>query len=335
MRACALPEWLYEDGIGEARAALVDDGVIIEAHIEPESDLPRLGAVLEMRLIERQGRRGIVRTLDKAHEGLIDPLDPAITLGATLRATVVREAIVEPGALKRMKLRVTPDASRCDGPGLRARIGASGMPVRTIGVYEADALEAAGWSEMLESAATGQVAFFGGMLRISLTPAMTLIDVDGDLEPFALARAGARAAAEAIVRFGLSGSIGIDLPTVGGKGERSAIADEVDAILPQPFERTAVNGFGFLQIVRPRLRASLCEVLTHEAPLAAARVLLRRAQRAGVIGAVTLSAAPAVAGALEAHPDWLARLARETGGRISLQADPGRAIWASDVAQTN
>ena len=47
-----MAEWLYEAGIGEARAALVEDGRIIEARIEREGEGPRLGAILEARLAE-------------------------------------------------------------------------------------------------------------------------------------------------------------------------------------------------------------------------------------------------------------------------------------------
>ena len=90
---------------------------------------------------------------------------------------------------------------------------------------------------------------------------MTLFDVDGPGATAALAVAAATAAAEAIVRHDIGGSIGIDFPTVTGKAERLAVAAAIDAALPQPFERTALNGFGFLQIVRPRPRASLPELL--------------------------------------------------------------------------
>src|SRR3712207_5292747 len=41
-----LPEWLYEEGIGENRAALVDDGEIIEAQIELPERM-RAGAVAD------------------------------------------------------------------------------------------------------------------------------------------------------------------------------------------------------------------------------------------------------------------------------------------------
>ena len=61
---------------------------------------------------------------------------------------------------------------------------------------------------------------------------MTLIDVDGHLPPEQLALAGAAAAARTIRRHGIGGSIGIDLPTIGGKAARQAVAEAVDAILP-------------------------------------------------------------------------------------------------------
>ena len=51
MSELAGPEWLYEDGIGECRAALVDGGAIVEALIEVEDAGPRAGAVVEGRLI--------------------------------------------------------------------------------------------------------------------------------------------------------------------------------------------------------------------------------------------------------------------------------------------
>ena len=115
-----------------------------------------------------------------------------------------------------------------------------------------DELAAAGWNELIEEARSGIVGFPGGELRISPTAAMTLIDVDGHLPPEELAVAGASHAARAIRRLDIGGSIGIDLPTTGSKAARQAAAAAIDAMLPQPFERTAVNGFGFVQIVRPR-----------------------------------------------------------------------------------
>ena len=317
-----MAEWLYEDGIGEARAALVEDGEIVEALIELEGSGPRAGAVVEGRLtaISMPGRRGFV-TLEDATEVLVEPLVRAWTQGAKVRIEIVREAVAERDRTKRAKGRPAPEAALAEGPSLRQRIAATGMAVCEPGLREPDALEAAGWSELIENAQAGAWSFTGGALRISLTPAMTLIDVDGHLDPPALARAAATAAGRAIRAYGLAGSIGVDFPTLGGKEARTDVAAAFDAILPRPFERTGVNGFGFMQVIRPRTRASLIEHIMTDAAGHAARALLRRVERDGRTGAATLVAPPPVEAVLEGHPDWLDRLARHLGGAIGLRRD--------------
>jgi ribonuclease G len=310
-----LAEWLYEEGIGENRAILVEDGTILEAAIE----LPglRAGAVVPARLTSIAG----IAKLPDGTEATIAPA--GLIEGAAFRAEILREAIPEPGRPKPPKARST-DRPLGAGPSLRERIG-DPEPLCAIGP---DRFEEAGWSELLEQAATGEIAFAGGALRMSPTPAMTLFDVDGGLEPAALALAGAAAAARAILRFAIAGAIGIDLPTLPRDG-RQAAAKAVDAILPQPFERTQVNGFGFLQIVRRRERPSIPELVLGDPAGAAARALLRRAGRCA--GPVTLHAAPGVIAAIEANPAWLAALERRTGGAAALRPAPGLAISAGHV----
>jgi hypothetical protein len=176
---------------------------------------------------------------------------------------------------------------------------------------------------------SGIIRFGGGELRVSPTPAMTLIDVDGHLPVEALAMAGAEAAARAILRHCMGGSIGIDLPTVSGKAQRQAIGEAVDAILPQPFERTAVNGFGFMQIVRPRTRASFFELAADRAAFEA-RALLRLAAMERT-GAAALVAHPAVVRAIEHQPDWLEALSRQLGGAAVLRSDPALPIHGGYV----
>jgi hypothetical protein len=195
--------------------------------------------------------------------------------------------------------------------------------------HEPDRLEEAGWSELLDEALTGEIAFPGGSLRMSVTPAMTLLDVDGALPAPALAVAGAQAAARAIRRLGIGGSIGIDLPTVPDKTIRQAAAAALDTLLPQPFERTQVNGFGFLQVVRRRERPSLPELLQGDPLGAAARALLRRAERTEGAGAIVIAASPAVAARIE--PLWLDELRRRRGAEVVLQADPALSISAGHV----
>lgn len=310
-----MAEWLYEEGIGEDRAILVEDGTILQAAIE----LPglRAGAVVPARLTAIAGAASLADGI----EAIVSPLPPGLTEGAAFRAEVLREAIPEQGRPKPPRVRATELPLR-DGPSLRERIG-NPAPLPSHG---RDRFEEAGWSELLEEAASGEIAFEGGALRMSVTPAMTLFDVDGALPPAALAEAGAAAAARAILRFGIGGSIGIDLPTLP-RDQRRAPAAAVDAILPQPFERTAVNGFGLLQIVRRRERPSLPEMLRADPAGAAARALLRRAGRNA--GLVALHAAPAVIARIEAA--WLAALERRVGGPVALRAEPGLAISGGHV----
>jgi hypothetical protein len=326
-----LAEWLCEAGIGEVRAALVADGGILSAMIEREGGL-RAGSVRQARLarITAPGRRGLVTFADG--EAVLEPLPSGVAEGARLLIEIVREAIPEAGRPKPARARRAAEAAvPGDGPDLAARLAASGVPVRMVAGHGADLLEAAGWSELLDEAQSGAIDFPGGALRLSVTPAMTLFDVDGVLAPAALALAGARAAAQAIRRMEIGGSIGIDLPTVSDKAVRQAVAAEVDAILPQPFERTAVNGFGFLQIVRRRTRASLPELLAADPALSAALILLRQAERALGIGTRTIVAAPAVIARIAERADWLAALERRIGAGVALRGDAARPISAGHV----
>ncbi len=320
-----MAEWLYEEGIGENRAILLEHGEIAEACIELPGQL-RAGAVAEARLtsILVPGRRGIA-ALAEGGEALVEPLPQGITEGAKLRVEILREAIAEPGRAKLPKARAT-DAPPGPGLSLWERIGGPAPE----SPYGPDRFEEAGWSELLEQADGGEIPFPGGALRMSLTPAMTLFDVDGNFPPAELACAGAAAAGRAIRRFGIGGSIGIDLPTLAAREERQAAAAALDAALPQPFERTAVNGFGFLQIVRRRERASLAEMIRYDRTGAAARALLRRAGRAGP-GPLALHAAPPVIALIEARPEWLAALARRAGAAPDLRPEPGLAIFAGHV----
>ena len=298
-----MAEWLYEAGIGEARAALVEDGAILEARIE--LDGLRAGTVAE-------GRLRADKKVELAEgEVLLDHIPRGITQGAKLTVEIVREAIPEATRIKLPKA-VATDKPVAPGPDLLARIAATGIPVRTLRAHEPDALEAAGWSEILEEAVTGEIAFPGGALLMFVTPAMTLFDVDGGGTPESLALAAAPAVAAAILRHGIGGSIGIDFPTLANKAARGAVAEAIDARLPQPFERTAVNGFGFLQIVRRRTRASLPELLRADPVGAEVRAALRRMERHPDAQAL----AEPVARRLAEHPEWRAELTRRTGRAV-------------------
>ena len=324
-------EVLLEFGIGETRAAVLDDdGGIVEAYVERDGGW-RAGDVREVRLmtILVPGVRGIVAV--DGTEAILEPLPRTLTEGVSLRVAVVREALAEAGRTRLAKTVVTADAIKA-GPNLVERLRARGLSLRPLAAHQPDALEAAGWSEVTEAAALGFVPFTGGLLTISPTPAMTVIDVDGMLPPAALALAAADAAAAAIRRFDITGSIGIDFPTVADKAVRTAIGARLDAALPPPFERTGVNGFGFAQIIRPRLQASLIETIRADPAATAALRLLRHAERGGTTGDRHLVAAPLVIAWFAARPALVIELERRLGAAVALHTEPGLAMGAAYVA---
>ncbi len=308
-----MAEWLYEAGIGENRAALVARGTIRKARIE----LPglRSGTIAKARLIDKSTGKVM---LESGEEALCDPLPPRVTQGASFIVRIVRESIAERGRPKLAKAVPALDAAPAAGPDLLARISASGLPVRQLRAHEPDALEDAGWSEVLEEARTGEISFATGALRVALTPAMTLFDVDGGPPLGTLSVDAAHAVAAAMERLGIAGSVGVDFPTLANKSERNAVAEAIDAALPQPFERTAMNGFGFLQIVRRKSRMSLPELLAADPAGAALRAELRRLERLPPPAPDTHMLHPALLRRLEREPEWAAQLHRRTGGRTEF-----------------
>ena len=297
-----MPEWLIERGIGETRAALVEGDAIVEARIVLDGVI-EAGTRLEARLVST-GRNAVARAADGV-EYLLPRGAPGLTEGALATIEVTRSAIPGAEPWKRPLAKVADGAAAIDD------------------LAGKDGILPAAWDDLIEQARSGIVRFAGGELRISPTPAMTLIDVDGHLEPAELAIVGAREAAKAIRRLDIGGSIGIDLPTARDKAARQSAAAAIDAHLPQPFERTAVNGFGFVQIVRPRRRASLIE-LAHDRPAFEARALLRLLSEPP--GPKRIVAHPAIAAILEHHADWLESLGRRLGGAVSLRAEPSLPI---------
>jgi hypothetical protein len=305
-----LPEWLIERGIGETRVALVDAGEIIEARIQLEGSVPA-GSVIAARLLNTgTSGKNAVAIAEGGVEYLLPNGAPGATQGSTITVEVTREAIPGSEPWKRPLAKVSPAESSLAEP-LNGRELIFPAPTGHLGD--------AGWDDLLDEGRSGVVHFAGGELRIAATSAMTLIDVDGFLEAGKLSVIGAVEAARAIRRLDIGGSIGIDLPTTAGKSARQSVAAAIDDNLPQPFERTAVNGFGFVQIVRPRRRASLIELAQDRASFEA-RALLRRTALE-LPGPRRLVANPAVISVLGQHPHWLESLSLQIGGAIELRGD--------------
>lgn len=316
-----MAEWLVEEGIGEHRAIRLDGETIAEARVEWPGELTA-GLVADATLVARNGGspRGTARFPDGA-EARVDRLPPSASEGAPIRLVVTRGAIAERGRNKLAQARPTSAAPR-PAPTLAGRLRAEGREVRTVHRFPA-----CDWDELIAEAFAAETAFAGGTLQFSPTPAMLLVDVDGALDPRALALAAAPALAAALLRFDIGGPVGIDFPTLSAKADRRAVDEAIDrALAGWPHERTAMNGFGFVQLVARLERPSLIHRASFRRADMAARLLLRRAEHLEGAGAVLLSGHPALEARI--RPEWLAELARRTGREVRWQAQPGLAIEA-------
>ncbi len=297
-------EWLIEEGIGEHRALLIDGGEVLAARIDWPGKAAA-GLVADAVLIHRAGgsKHGVVR-LASGEEALVDRLPREASEGAPIRVEVTRSAIAETGRFKLAKSRPTQQDLR-PAPTLAESTG--GKLVRHF--------PAGLWEEVWSEGWSGEVGFAGGALVLTPAPAMTVIDIDGPPPSAKLALAAVPALAGTIRRLDLSGSIGVDFPTLADKADRQAVDGALAKALDDwPHERTAMNGFGFVQIVARQERPSLLARLRHTPVAAAARFLLRHAERVEGAGDVLITCPAPVRAAIT--PAWDSELARRTGRRI-------------------
>lgn len=310
--------WLIEEGIAETRALLIEKGRVKAAKLWWPGEL-RAGDIAAARLTSKaSGTRRGTATLESGVEVLVDHLPAHLTKGAAFDLRISRAPIGGRGRLKRAQGRhVDPaDASISDTDGKNLPTGARIVP----------AFEAGLWEEVWHSASAGRIAFDGGEIVCSAAPAMTLLDIDGDLPPRNLALAAIPAIAEVLHWFDVGGSIGIDFPTLEAKAERRAVDERLSQALDGwAHERTAMNGFGFVQLVARLEGPSLLDRFAAARLGLAARYALRVGERcAGVGGLLELRVHPALAAQFE--PEWLDVLARRCGRPVTIVTDPGLAI---------
>ncbi|MGB3753638.1 MAG: ribonuclease [Parerythrobacter sp.] len=308
--------WLVERGLDENRAVLLEGGAVVAARLDWPGGL-KTGMIADAVLAARQAgsARGTVRI--EHREALVDRLPKSASEGASLRVEILRPALRERGRTKLAQARWT-DANPRPAPALEDTL--TDAPVRLVPRFPEGM-----WEDVWHEAWSGRVDFASGALTFYDTPAMTLIDIDGDDDPVALAHKAVAPLAAAMRRFDMAGSIGIDFPTLAARADRKTVDAALDdALAGWPHERTAMNGFGFVQIVARLDRVPLTRRIANARVGATARFLLRAAERVDGAGQLLITAHPALkAKFTDAR---LALLARRTGRTATLAFDPGLAM---------
>ena len=314
-------EWLIEQGIGETRALLIDNERVLAAHVAWPGELA-VGTRCTGKLTAKlKGTRRGVALLEDGTEALVDQLPAQVTEGQLLDLVITRASIAERGRLKRAQARI---AGVDAGP-----VPSSWSSGRIVRRFPAGL-----WEEVWHAASGASLDFPGGEVLVSVTPAMTVIDVDGIGAPRDVALEAVPPIARALAWFGIGGNIGIDFPTLAVKADRRAVDDALEAALAGwPHERTAMNGFGFVQLVARLEGPSLLHRFVHHRLGMAARMALRRAELTADAGGagrvIQLTVHPALKAKLKAA--WCEELERRTGRPLAIAIDPTLAIEAANA----
>lgn len=308
-------EWLVEHGIGETRALLMDGDKPVAAKMRWPGELAP-GETFDGKLLRKSGARGMAAH-PSGQDVLVDRLPRDASEGSTVSFTITRAAMSERGRYKLAAARpVSATVASADSPIDGAK------PVRSF----PDSI----WDDIWHAASSGEVEFSGGSLLFAATPAMTLIDIDGDLSARELALAAVPEIARWLPLLDLGGSVGIDLPTLEAKTDRKAVDAALEhALADWPHERTAMNGFGFVQIVARLEGPSLLHRFASSRVGMAARMALRRAELVEGPGVTLLTVHPALKAKLKA--EWLAELESRTGRPTRVETEPGLAIEAAQA----
>lgn len=307
-----------DDGPGERRAALVENNCIVEIHIQ--RDLHPVVGECGTGRIGRKTPSGTYIMTDNAGELLVRG-KCAGSEGAYIAFEVVREEIAEPGRVKPAEAMLVEAASSTDRQGLWNR--------RTEALT-ASMMKSALLDDAFDCALAGTSVAGDATISFQRTKAGLVFDVDGTGDPRAINHAAAVEISRLLRLFQIGGMAMVDFVAVDSKTARQEIADAFDAASsadPRNYERTAINGFGMMQIVRARPRPSVLDQLfgTRIASLSdetQALWLLREASRTAGFGMRTITARPAVA-ALLSSPRWqplLAQTERMAGASLSIVA---------------
>jgi len=320
LRAIRLTEIWRDDAPGERRAAFVEHGNIVEIHIQRDA-LWALGEYGAGR-VDRKTPSGAYVIADDNIELLLRSKMGAPE-GARIMFEVTREAIAEPGRHK--------------PPEILLREGVREAPIDKDALWDAR-MASLGQSVINASIAEGfDVAIAGqshvGDVTISFqrTKAGLVFDIDGIGDAFAINMVAATEIARLLRLYQVGAMVLIDFVSMESKTQRTQVAEAFDVASladPRPFERTAINGYGMMQVVRARPRPSILDHLfgTRIAALSdetQAYWLLRAVAESRGFGVRSVTARPEVATLLQSDrwSAWRAAAVRLAGADMVVVAD--------------
>lgn len=319
-RVIRLPEIWHDDAPGERRAALVENGNIVEIHIQRDA-LWALGETGTGR-IDRKTPSGAYVVTDDGHELLLRSKigDPE---GARVTFEVTREAIAEPGRIKPTEIALRDSGALPSLPKdalWDARLMAFEQPVISASIADG-----------FDIALSGQSQLGSVIISFQRTKAGLVFDVDGIGSAFDINQVAATEVARLLRLYQVGAMVMIDFVSMEAKAQRTQIAEIFDTASrsdARPFERTAINGYGLMQVVRARPRPSVLDHLfgTRIAALSdetQAYWLLRAVAQSSGFGARTVTARPDVAALLETQKwaGWRAEAMRAAGADMRVVAD--------------
>ncbi len=300
---------------GETRAVVYEGGEAAELHILRDGAL-QAGDIAEARIIEHSAVGWFAES--SAGETLLIRDKAQMALGTRVNVEIIRAAISQPGQIKCALGQISDDLPRQRDP--IAKLLGRGRQIDPPADFDA----------AFDDAEAGFASFGVATLWFERTKAGLIIDVDG---PESSANLEAAVAVARILRlYQIGGAVMVDFISTESKAARNAIAEAFDvasASDPRAYERTSVNGFGLLQIIRPQTGPSLLDQLygTNRTQLSLetqALRLIRQASRASGFGPRQITASPALAArlALPAFADHIAAAARLAGAPVEIVADP-------------
>jgi ribonuclease G len=313
-------EIAFDASPGETRAVLFEGGTAVELHIFRDGHA-LAGSVLNAKILSKNAGRAFLQ-LASGEEVVIAP-PPTEPEGASVRVEIIRAHICEPGDVKRATVRIS-EAALCE---VDEDLWRAALSERTDAVITAGA----DLDDHFDIAQSGRSDVEGATIWFERTKAGLVFDVDGNGDAFAINRAAAAEIARLLRLFQVGGAAMIDFVGMENKAARVEIAatfDAASAADPRGFERTAINGYGLMQVIRAKPGPSILDTLfgTRRVSLSDETLilaLLRAASRTSGAGVRRCVTTPVLAAQL-ALPTWqpmIAQAARQAGAALEIVAD--------------